>query len=271
MKHLKSTGISRIGPLALACLLSMGLTPEVTEAQSTVDSAAWKGSATAGAQASGTPAPTPTDPSAATSEDPAVIREQLRRYVARQARGAQRYEVELGHVDGRVRLAPCERIEPFIPAGTRLWGRTAIGVRCVEGAAWTVTLPVHVRAFGSALVAMSGLPASAALHADQFRTEEVELSREPAELVRTAARLDGQTLTRPIAAGQALRLDQLRAIPTVAAGDPVRILLIGEGFNVNAEGVALAAAAEGQNLRVRLENGRIVAGIVRSQVVEIRL
>src|SRR6185369_7269807 len=56
------------------------------------------------------------------------------------AHGA-RIEVVVGALDPRLRLAPCDRIEPFLPAGMRLWGRSRIGLRCKEGRTnWSVYL-----------------------------------------------------------------------------------------------------------------------------------
>src|SRR5574344_1861168 len=66
---------------------------------------------------------------------------------------ALRMEVQVGQLDPRLRLAPCARVEPFLPAGTRLWGRTRLGLRCVQGAVqWTVFLPITIQAWGPAWV-----------------------------------------------------------------------------------------------------------------------
>ena len=37
-----------------------------------------------------------------------------------------RLETVLGEPDSRLRLAPCARVEPFVPPGTRLWGKTRL-------------------------------------------------------------------------------------------------------------------------------------------------
>lgn len=66
---------------------------------------------------------------------------------------ALRMEVQVGQLDPRLRLAPCARVEPFLPAGTRLWGRTRLGLRCVQDAVqWTVFLPITIQAWGPAWV-----------------------------------------------------------------------------------------------------------------------
>lgn len=191
--------------------------------------------------------------------------------IAREIGTDRRIEVEVGRLDPRLQLAPCEQAEPFVPRGTRLWGRSAIGVRCVAGASWSVLLPVQVRVYGNALITSAALPAGSAPGPADFRLEEVDLTRHPGTLIADPAELDGKVLARPVAAGQPLRQEVLRLPPVFAAGDPVRIVVHGEGFTIVGEGVAMAAAADGQRLRVRTENGRVVVGFVRERAVEIRL
>jgi flagella basal body P-ring formation protein FlgA len=68
-----------------------------------------------------------------------------------------------------------------------------------------------------------------------------------------------------------LRANDLRVPRTVSAGDPIRIRLIGQGFAVSAEGFAMAAAGEGEPLRVRTGSGKMLVGIVRERILEVRL
>ncbi len=196
----------------------------------------------------------------------------LRAFVERQLpSGAGRVEVTIGTLDPRLQLAPCARIEPYLLPGTRLWGRTAIGVRCLEGANWTVALPVTVTVRGRAVVAGEAMAAGSQPSGASLRIEEAELTREPGTPVTDPAQLAGKTLVRQVAAGQVIRLEHLRATPVVAAGDPVRIQVVGQGFVIQAEGQALAAAADGQPIRVRTDSGRILAGTLRGRTVEVRI
>lgn len=196
----------------------------------------------------------------------------IRAFVERQIpASAGRAEVQLGQLDPRLQLAPCARVEPALLPGTRLWGRSAIALRCVEGAAWTVTLPIHVVVRGRAIVAGEALAAGAQPATASLRIEEADLTREPGTPVTDPAQLVGRSLIRPVQAGQILRMEHLRATQTVAPGDPVRIQLIGQGFTIQADGQALAGAGDGQPIRVRTENGRILTGTLRGRTVEVRI
>lgn len=180
-------------------------------------------------------------------------------------------EVRIGQLDGRLQLAACARAEYFVPAGTRLWGRGVVAARCTQGATWTVSVPVEVVVRGPALIATTSLPMGAAPGPADLRVEQIELTREPAPLLQDPAQIAGRVLSRPITVGQPLRQDHLKIAQTVAAGDPVRILVAGDGFSIAADGVALAAGGEGQPLKVRTETGRVLSGVLRDRTVEVRL
>jgi flagella basal body P-ring formation protein FlgA len=172
-----------------------------------------------------------------------------------------RLEVQLGSLDSRLRLAPCERVEPYLPTGTRLWGRTRIGLRCAQGATpWNVYLPLTVRVFGRGLTAAGTLPAGTVLSVADLRPGEVDLAEGVAPLLIPELAV-GRTLAKPITAGQTLHLGDLRARQWFAAGDTVQITAIGAGFRVSGEGQALGSGLEGQPARVRTESGRIVVGL----------
>ena len=95
-----------------------------------------------------------------------------------------RMEVAVGALDPRLRLAPCERVEPYLPAGTRLWGRSRLGLRCVAGPArWNVFLPITVKAYGPAWVLTGSVASGAVLsQADAVQTE-VDWAAEQASVV----------------------------------------------------------------------------------------
>jgi len=209
---------------------------------------------------------------AQTAPQPALAPEPIRAFVERLVpAGSGRVEVQVGALDPRLQLAPCARAEPYQLPGTRAWGRSMVGLRCVEGATWSVALPVTVTVRGRALVAGEALAAGSSPSGASLRIEEADLTREPGTPVTDTAQLVGRSLIRPVAAGQVIRLEHLRITQTVAAGDPVRIQMVGQGFMIQADGQALAGAGDGQPIRVRTDSGRILAGTLRGRTVEVRI
>src|SRR5664279_5223855 len=95
------------------------------------------------------------------------------------APGAPRVEVVLGQLDPRLRLAPCARIEPYLPAGVRLWGKARIGLRCTQGPThWNVYLPITVKVYGRALVVPAGAVAGSVVASADLAEAEVDLAEE---------------------------------------------------------------------------------------------
>src|SRR5688572_28688204 len=86
-------------------------------------------------------------------------------------------EVVVGEPDSRLTLAPCVRYEPFIPTGAKLWGRSSLGVRCVEGANWTIFVPIEVRVWGAVQVAARPIARGRPVTAEDVRIDRVDLTR----------------------------------------------------------------------------------------------
>ena len=174
-----------------------------------------------------------------------------------------RMEVSIGSLDSRLRLAPCARVEPYLPTGSRLWGRTRIGLRCVEGAtAWNVYLPVTVKAFGPAWVLAAPVAAGATLMAGDAVEAEVDWAAESAPIMANPDLWVGQVAARPLAAGQALRQAMVRAPQLFRAGAQVKVMAQGPGYAISSAGRAMSAGSAGQVVRIRMDNGRVVSGTV---------
>jgi len=176
-----------------------------------------------------------------------------------------RIDVEVGTLDPRLKLAPCARITPYVPNGMRLWGRSRVGLRCDEGARWNVFVPVTVKVFGKAWAATQPLPAGSTIEAAHLQLQEVDLAADPSPLIRQPDVAIGRTLTRPLRAGQAVREADLKARQWFAAGDTVRVVTVGSGFSISADGQALSPGIEGQPAKVRIDGGRVVTGRATAQ------
>jgi len=119
--------------------------------------------------------------------------------------GAPRVEVVVGQLDPRLRLAPCQRVEPYVPDGMRMWGKSRIGLRCTQGPSkWNVYLPITVKVYGVALVASSGLQAGAVLTSADVGSAEVDLAEDSSAPLTNPDLAIGRTLARPLKAGQGL-------------------------------------------------------------------
>ena len=170
-----------------------------------------------------------------------------------------RVEVKVGKLDPRLKLAPCQHIAPYLPAGLPVWGATRIGLRCTQGARpWNVSIPIQVSVYAQATVAKSALPPGTVLDASMLMQSEVDIAAAPGAAVPDPKLAIGRTLGRSVAAGATLRQADLKPRQFFAAGETVRVTALGPGWQVVTEGQAVGAGIEGQSARVRTDGGRLL-------------
>jgi flagella basal body P-ring formation protein FlgA len=182
-----------------------------------------------------------------------------------------RLEIEPGTLDSRIRLASCQQAEAFLPPNGRIWGRSRVGVRCKEGARWTVFVPVEARIFSQVAVSARAIQSGQTITAEDIRIAEVDITREAQGISADGRELLGRIATRNLMPGTPLQASLARARTVLQQGDLVKLVYLGRGFTVESEGRAVAAAADGEPVRVQVESGRVIAGTARDgRRVEIR-
>ncbi|KWC21273.1 flagellar biosynthesis protein FlgA [Burkholderia ubonensis] len=169
-------------------------------------------------------------------------------------------------------LAACTTLEPFLPTGARLWGRTTVGVRCAGERPWTVYLQARVTVQATYYAAARQIAPGEVLTAADLVARDGDLTLLPLAVITDPSQAVGSTALARVAAGLPLRQDMLKSAASVSAGQTVRVVAAGPGFTISTEGSALANAAPGQSVRVRMAAGQIVTAIVKDAgTVEIPL
>jgi flagella basal body P-ring formation protein FlgA len=201
-------------------------------------------------------------PAAAAEAD--VVLDTAERYVRLQTRGLPgKVGITMGRLDVE-RLPPCTAHEAYAPPGTRMSGRTHIGVRCLGPNVWSVLVPVQIAVTGNYVVTARPLAAGQTVQAGDVATLSGDLAALPNGVVTSPADAVGKTLRNALHAGQPLRDDQLIAALVVRQGQSVRVISRGAGFAVSSEGKALANAAAGQVVQIRMASGQTVSGIAQA-------
>ena len=169
----------------------------------------------------------------------------------------------IGQIDARTQTTPCHAFEPFLPAGSKLWGKSTVGMRCLAPSSWTIYVPVQVNVSGSYLISARKMSTGHFLGKDDILVRNGDLSRLPANVLTDPTQAIGKTVKSGFSAGQPLRSDQLIAPWAVQQGQNVRTVSHGAGFSVSGEGKALNNAVAGQIVQVRTNNGQTVSGVAR--------
>jgi flagella basal body P-ring formation protein FlgA len=174
--------------------------------------------------------------------------------------------VSAGSLDPRLRLAPCAGpLEASsMPAGLRA-ARVTVGVRCTQGATWTVYVPVSIESEVQVLVLRHAAARGAQLTEADVMVQTRRVPGFGGGYVADPRQLAGRTLRRPLPAGAVLTPDALEADIVVRRGQQVTLLAASNGIQVRASGRALADGRAGERLKVQNERSNVVVeGVVES-------
>lgn len=184
---------------------------------------------------------------------------------AQTAQQTGRVSIEVAKAPESPRFSPCTQWQAFLPAGTRPWGKISVGLRCIRGGTFSLYLSARVRVEGSYLVAAKAIPAGKVIESNDLRQVQGELSAQASDLLVNESEALGRTAKVSLAADRPLQHAFLRAKVLIEAGESIQIQNNSPGLLVSNQGTALSSASQGQLLRVKLANGRILTAIAKAK------
>ena len=179
-------------------------------------------------------------------------------------------KVEVGQIDKRITLPKCAKLAPFMPPGSRLWGKTSVGVRCEKQESWTIYVQAEVKIMADVLHIARPVSRDQIIDYGDVALQTVNLTQMPEGILTAYTQAVGKIAVTNLSSGQPLRQNMLRAPYVILRGQNVKLMVNGRGFSVSSEGHALSDAAEGQVVQVRNPSGRIISGLARhNSIVEV--
>ena len=173
-------------------------------------------------------------------------------------------EISVSAVDNRLTLASCDALTPFLPTGSKGWGKTTVGVRCTAPVAWTVYLRANVQITSEYYVAAHSLTKGQVLALEDLSKIKGDISNLPAGYISNPDLAIGKSIQNSVSSGTLLRLDALKSPAVVQQGQSVRVISIGNGFQVATDAQAITNASEGQVAKARTSNGVTLSGIAKA-------
>lgn len=202
---------------------------------------------------------------AAGKQDMAALQREVRQWLddsLANSPGTPSYQISA--LDSRLRLDACRDMQVSLPAGNRLVGRSLLRVQCIDGASWSVSVPVQISISVTYYTAARPLAANQEIRAGDLAPQQGDLASLPGSVVLDPAQAVGRTLNSAIAAGNPLREEMLRGQTVIQQNQKVRVIFREGGIEVMNEGTALNNAQEGQPVRVKVSNGQTVQGAARA-------
>ncbi|ABE50220.1 flagellar basal body P-ring formation chaperone FlgA [Methylobacillus flagellatus] len=201
---------------------------------------------------------------ASSHQDLTQLRVQVEQFLLSQSTGLPgKVSVSALAIDPRLKLASCDQLQMSLAAGSRIWGRTSVGVRCSAPQVWTIYVQANVQVMAEYLVAAAPLAQGHIITEQDLAKSHGDLAKLPPGVFTDASQAIGRAVYVPLSAGTVLRQEMLRVLPVVQQGQKVILNTMGEGFKVSAEGTALTSAGDGQRVKVKVGNGRVVSGLAR--------
>lgn len=175
-------------------------------------------------------------------------------------------KIEIQPLDTRIRIAECGLMEGFTVQGARLWGKTHIGVRCLQSETkpWTLYVQADVQVWGEYAVTALPVGQGAAVQSSDVVMQSGDLTKLPAGIITDVGMLAGKQAALNLPLGTVLRPELLKSIPVIKQGQTVQLHSLGEGFVITADGTAMQTANVGQVVDVKVSSGQIVKGVAQA-------
>jgi flagellar basal body P-ring formation protein FlgA len=200
----------------------------------------------------------------------ASIREAAAQFVRDNSRGIAPANSNLSatatELDARLQLDQCAAaLKAFALNEASIGTRTTIGVRCDQGAAWTVYVPVIVESEIDVLVLKNSLPREAHVASSDFEVQRRRVPGFGSAYISNTTTLRDQHLKRTAVAGTVLTADLLTRDFVVKRGQQVMLVFDAHGLAVQAPGLALSDGGTADRIRVQNQTSlKVVEGIVES-------
>ena len=198
-------------------------------------------------------------------QDPEILRQGVAQFLQRQTAGLPgEVKIDIGQIDARTSLPACMQPEPFLAHGSRIWGKTAVGIRCTAPSPWTIYVTANVHVMAEYIAAAAPLAQGQTVSNNDIARVRGDLTMLPAGVITDASLAIGRTTMSSLQVGAPLRQDTLRAQQAVQMGQTIRLLSSGPGFRVSTEGRAMSNAVEGQTVQAKTPSGQIISGIAKA-------
>lgn len=200
----------------------------------------------------------------ANGADSVVVLDTAERHIRLQTQGLPgKVSITMGQFDAS-RLPTCNAHEAFTPQGSRMNGKTFVGVRCLTPNSWSVLVPAQIAVTGNYVTTSRSILAGQTIQISDLVLLSGDVSQLPTGALNDPASAVGKSPRNSLGAGQILRNDQLISPVVIRQNQTVRVISTGAGFSVSAEGKALSNASAGQIVSIRMTSGQTISGIARS-------
>lgn len=198
-------------------------------------------------------------------QDPNQLQQIAIDFLTLQSSGqAGEVKVTTSEVDKRLNLPACDNLNPYLPPGSKPWGKVTLAIRCISPSPWQVYVQANVQVTADYYVATSSLAQGKILTLADMSKVRGDISKLPPGVITNPEQALGKTMQISLASGGILRSDAMKNPAVVQQGQSVRVVSSGPGFQVATDAIALNNASDGQVAKAKTSSGQTISGIAKN-------
>ncbi len=174
------------------------------------------------------------------------------------------YNIKVGHLDKRLKLNKCDKeLDTFLAPGSRLTGKTTVGIRCKTPRPWALYVPATINLFSSVYKTTRPLAKGHIISKKDLIASSYNLAQLNYGYFTDKAMLIGKQTRRRLNQNHVITPQQVKPALMVKRGEEVSLIAKSSSFSIRMSGKAMMDGAKGDHIRVKNSSSkRIIEGIV---------
>ncbi len=174
--------------------------------------------------------------------------------------------------DPRIGSADCPAALFTNSENNRMWGRTFLRVQCVGSSTPPFFVGVDVKVWAPVPVIKNTVQAGQPVTASDVEFRTMDVSQLASGWVTDLNHLNNKEAARQLWPGTTLKYEHMKGQAIVRQGDTVKVTVRGPGFAIGGTATALEAAEQGQIVKIKTTQGKILHGVATGDLlVEVSL
>ncbi len=175
-------------------------------------------------------------------------------------------KVVTGKLDSRLKLKKCGKsLHAFLPKGSRVIGKTTVGVKCTGAKPWSLNVPITISIYKNVLAAKHSLQKGDILTESDIKLIEYDVSTLSYGYFDHVEAGIGMKVKRHILSEKVLTPSMLKKPQVITRGQKISILADSGRMQVRMMGKALNNGAIGDRIKVmNMKSRQKIEGVVTS-------
>jgi len=175
-----------------------------------------------------------------------------------------KFTIQIGHLDSRLSLRACEQpLKIYLAPGSKLRGKTSVGVRCNAPKPWALYVPATINIISTVYVTARPLTRGHIIQEQDIVSAEHNLSRLNYGYFSKKESLIGKQTRRRLQQNHIITPNQITEPLMVKKGEKVALIAKSSNFSIRMKGEAMMNGAQGERIRVKnMSSNRIIEGTV---------